>query len=174
MSLEPLLTADPIIQLHAYAAIAAFVLGGFVLFRRKGDRSHRRLGRAWTIVMVATAVSSFFVWELRSFGLFSPIHLLSVITLVTLWQGVRFARRREIMAHLRTMQTLYLLSLGVAGWFTFMPGRIMNQVVFGPQGGSPLASAGFVAVSIAVGALVIWLVRRAGESYRSRRIEPVG
>jgi uncharacterized membrane protein len=170
MSLDPLLSAPPIIQIHAFAAMAAFALGGFVLFRRKGDSGHKRLGRFWVLVMVVTGVSSFFIWELRMFGLFSPIHILSAATLTMLWQGVRYARRRNIKAHLRTMQTLYLLSLVVAGWFTFMPGRIMNEVVFGPEGGNPVESAVFVAGSIATGAVIIWLLRRVrGQISGARR-----
>lgn len=173
MSLEPLLSASPVIQIHAFAAIVALGLGGFVLFRRKGDQGHRRLGRFWVILMIVVAVSSFFVWEARTFGLFSPIHLLSVTTLVTLWLGVRFARQRNIKAHLGTMQSLYLLSLGVAGWFTFMPGRIMNEVVFGPKGGGPWESAEFLVVSFGLGAAMIWLVRRASGHFKSRRALPI-
>ncbi|QQR38808.1 DUF2306 domain-containing protein [Devosia rhizoryzae] len=169
MSLEPLLSASPVIQIHAYAAIAAFALGGFVLFRSKGDSGHRRLGRFWVILMIATAVSSFFIWEARTFGLFSPIHILSLVTLFTLWLGVRHARRRNIRAHLYTMQALYLLSLEIAGWFTFMPGRIMNEVVFGPAGGGPWESASFLVASFAVGAALIWLVRRATKHGPTRR-----
>jgi uncharacterized membrane protein len=169
MSLEPLLSASPVIQIHAFAAIAAFGIGGFVLFRRKGDDTHRRLGRLWVILMAATAVSSLFIWQSRTFGLFSPIHLLSLITLVTLWLGVRHARRRNIRAHLITMQALYLGALVIAGWFTFMPGRIMNEVVFGPQGGSPFQSAAFLAISLTVGAALVWLVRRAAGHIRTSR-----
>lgn len=169
MSLEPLLAASPVIQIHALAAIGAFGLGGFVLFRRKGDGTHRRLGRFWVILMLATAVSSLLIWQSRSFGLFSPIHLLSLLTLVTLFLGVRHARRRNIRAHLITMQALYLGALVIAGWFTFMPGRIMNQVVFGPEGGSPFQSAAFLAISLVVGAVLVWLIRRAAGHIRALR-----
>lgn len=162
MSLAPLLSASPVIQIHAFAAILAFGLGGVVLFRRKGDGAHRRAGRIWVGLMVAVAVSSLFIWELRMFGLFSPIHLLSLGTLVSLWQGVRLARKHRISAHRRTMQATYLLALVLTGWFTFMPGRIMNQVVFGPAGAGPTESAAFIVVSLLVGAGAIWLVRRAG------------
>ncbi|MNU06376.1 hypothetical protein D3C72_2515490 [compost metagenome] len=47
-----------------------------------------------------------------------------------------------------------------------MPGRIMNRVVFGPDGAGPFESAVFLAVSIIVGALSLWLVRRAGGTRR--------
>jgi Predicted membrane protein len=162
MSLQPLLDASPIIQLHAYAATLAFFIGALVLFRRKGDRAHRRWGMSWVGLMVIVALTSFFIWELRVFGLFSPIHILSVITVVSLFQAVQQARKRNIKAHMRTMQALYLLALVLTGWFTFMPGRIMNRVVFGEGGGAPLESALFLLSSFAIGAGAIWLVRRAG------------
>ena len=164
MSLQPLLSASPAIQLHAYAAMLAFGLGAHVLFLPKGDKTHRRLGRVWAALMVIVAVSSFLIWESRMFGLFSPIHLLSVATLVLVWRGIAAARSRKIIAHLRIMQITYLGALVVAGWFTFMPGRIMNEVVFGPEGGNPVESALFFAVSIAVGAAVIMLLRRANRA----------
>src|SRR5688500_14107377 len=98
MSLSPLLDASPVIQAHAYSAMLAFVLGAYVLFLPKGDRTHRRLGRMWASLMVIVATSSLFIWESRMFGLFSPIHLLSVGTLVALWLAIRAARQRRIKA----------------------------------------------------------------------------
>jgi uncharacterized membrane protein len=168
MSLEPLLSASPIIQIHAYAAMGAFILGGIVLFGRKGNGPHKRLGRVWVMLMLVTALSSFFVWQSRMFGLFSPIHLLSIMTLVSLWLGVRSARRRNITAHRATMQSLYIGALVIAGWFTFMPGRIMNRVVFGPDGGNPMQSAVFLATSISLGAALIWLLRHANARWRAK------
>ncbi len=141
-----------------------------MLFRRKGDAPHRRLGRVWVGLMTLVALSSFFIWEIRMVGLFSPIHLLSIGTLASLWQAVRFARRRNIKAHMRTMQAIYLLALVLTGWFTFMPGRIMNQVVFGPEGAGPVESAVFLVASLVAGAALVWLVRRAG---RPRRVASV-
>jgi len=58
------------------------------------------------------------------------------------------------------MQLTYLGALVIAGWFTFMPGRIMNQVVFGPEGGSPMQSVAFLAASILGGAAILLLLRR--------------
>jgi len=167
MSLQPLLSASPAIQVHAYAAMLAFALGGYILFLPKGNGTHRRLGRVWAGLMAAVAVTSFLIWESRVFGPFSPIHLLSIMTLILLWLGVRAARARRIAVHLRIMQTTYLGALVIAGWFTFMPGRIMNEVVFGPEGGNPLQSALFVAGSVSVGAAVMLLLRRANRGRRA-------
>jgi len=118
------------IQIHMVAAILAFLLGGYVLVRRKGDRLHRNLGKAWVALMALTALTSFAIHTIRMIGPFSPIHILSVVTLVSLWIAVRAARRRDIARHLGTMRMLYVYALLGAGAFTFLPGRLMNRLAF--------------------------------------------
>lgn len=130
MSLQPLLDASPIIQIHAFAAIAAFALGPIILISRKGDTRHRVLGRIWAVSMVVTIASSFFIFGIRLIGPFSPIHLLSISAAYGLFQGINFARRGNIPAHRKSMQGLYFGALFIAGAFTFLPGRIMSQVFF--------------------------------------------
>jgi uncharacterized membrane protein len=142
MNFEPLLSAPFAIQLHALAAVLAFLLGGLVLFRRKGDRLHRLGGRIWVGLMLAVAISSFFIHTIRMIGPWSPIHLLSILTLAALFVGVRRAWLRNIPAHRRMMQSTYVGSLIIAGIFTFLPGRIMFEVFFeGPQPALGVAAA---------------------------------
>lgn len=81
--------------------------------------------------MAVVAISSFWINELRLVGPFSPIHLLAVLTLWTLMRGVLAARNHHVKNHKRAMKTLVIGALLVAGAFTFMPGRIMSQVVSG-------------------------------------------
>src|SRR5947209_3014913 len=71
MSLEPLLQASPVIQVHAFAAALAIFVGAVQLFRRKGDALHRTLGRLWVAGMALVALSSFFIWDIRLVWLFS-------------------------------------------------------------------------------------------------------
>lgn len=130
MSIEPLLDAPFEVRLHAFPAIAAFVLGGIQLAAPKGTLPHRAMGWIWVASMSLVAMSSFFIHTICTAGPFSVIHLLSIVTLVALPLGVWRARTREIRAHRRTMQLLFLGALLVAGVFTFMPGRIMHDVVF--------------------------------------------
>jgi len=154
MTLEPLLHASPAIQLHVAAAMLAFVLGGFVLFRRKGDRLHRLGGRIWVGLMVAVCVTSFFIHTIRTFGIWSPIHLLSVGTLFSLGWAIWQVRRRNIASHRFTMQGTYLGALVIAGIFTFLPGRIMYEVLFG--GPSPETGVVTAAAIVAAGAFTAW------------------
>lgn len=131
MSLAPLINAPLAIQLHAYAALAAFVLGIVQLVRVKGTTTHRAFGYTWVALMLIVAISSFWVHELRLWGPWSPIHLLSIFTLTMLPLGVMYARRHNVSGHKGTMLGLFAGALVVAGIFTFAPGRIMHQVLFG-------------------------------------------
>ena len=131
MTLAPLTNAPLAIQLHAYAAMAAFVLGVVQLAGVKGTTRHRALGYTWAALMLAVAISSFWVHELRIWGPWSPIHLLSIFTLVMLPLGVWHAHSHAVSRHRSAMIGLYVGALVIAGLFTFVPGRIMYKVVFG-------------------------------------------
>jgi uncharacterized membrane protein len=131
MNLAPLVNAPVPIQLHAYAALAAFVLGVVQLAGPKGTIPHRALGYAWVAIMLTVAISSFWIHDIRQFGNYSLIHLLSLYTLAMLPLGIYFARGHNVRGHQRTMLGLFLGALIIAGGFTLVPGRIMHRVVFG-------------------------------------------
>ena len=109
----------------------AFALGLVQLAAPKGTLPHRTVGWIWVVLMVVVAASSFFVHELRVWGPWSPIHLLSIFTLVMLPVGVWRARHHEVRSHRWTMISIFIGGLVIAGLFTFVPGRIMHGVVFG-------------------------------------------
>ena len=128
---SPLFQAAAPIPLHALAALAAAELGALQLWRPKGGPMQRQLGYLWAALMAGVAISGLFIYELRMVGPFSPIHLLSFITLVSLWVAISRARRCYIAGHRRVMLLLFWLALGLAGAFTFWPGRVMHEVLFG-------------------------------------------
>ena len=131
MSLAPLLSAAPVVQLHAFAALAAFALGAVQLAAPKGTIPHRLFGWLWAGLMLAVVLSSFLIHQIRLWGPWSPIHLLSVFTLVMLPLAVWRARQHDVRRHQRAMAGLFVGALVIAGIFTFMPGRIMHAVLFG-------------------------------------------
>lgn len=136
MSLDPLLEADLAIRIHAFAAIAAFAIGGFVLWRRKGTTLHKALGRLWVVLMLVVATSSLFINEIRLVGPFSPIHIFAVMTYLGIGQALWAIRvKRDVAAHRANMQGTYLGALLLAGAFTFLPGRRMHDVLFGSDAG---------------------------------------
>jgi uncharacterized membrane protein len=132
VNLAPLLNAAPVIQMHAFAAMAAFALGLVQFAAPKGTIPHRTIGWIWVILLTVIAVSSFWIHEIRLIGPFSPIHLLSIFTLVMLPLAVLHARRHRVDRHRKAMIGIFLGALLVAGAFTFVPGRIMHAVAFGP------------------------------------------
>ncbi len=131
MTLTPLLNASLAIQIHAFAAMAAFALGLVQLAAPKGTLPHRTVGWIWVVLMLTVSLSSFYVQELRLWGPWSPIHLLSIFTLVMLPVAVWQARRHAVVHHRRAMQGIFFGGLVIAGIFTFAPGRIMHALVFG-------------------------------------------
>ncbi len=131
MNLAPLTNAPVPIQLHAYAALAAFALGIVQLAAPKGTIPHRALGYLWVSLMLIVAVSAFWIHEIRLWGPWSPIHLLAIYTLAMLPLGLYFARGHNVRGHQRTMLGLFFGALIIAGAFTLVPGRIMHKVVFG-------------------------------------------
>ena len=133
MNLAPLTNAPFAIQLHAYAALAAFVLGIVQLAGVKGTSRHRALGYAWVGLMLTVAISSFWIHgeNLRIWGTWSPIHLLSILVLLMLPSAIYFARIHRVRGHKLTMLGIFSGALVVAGLFTLVPGRIMHGVVFG-------------------------------------------
>ncbi|TWF54509.1 DUF2306 domain-containing protein [Neorhizobium alkalisoli] len=130
MNTQPLLDASLAVQIHVAAVIPAAILGAHILIYPKGTRLHRSLGKVWMVLMAVTAISSFFIHEINLFYGFSPIHLLSIFVLVSIWRSIAAARAHNIRAHKAGVIGMYVGGIGVAGLFTLVPGRIMNTVVF--------------------------------------------
>jgi uncharacterized membrane protein len=133
MSLEPLLSAPFPIAWHAFAAFAALAIGAMQLALPKGTPRHRFVGYAWAALMLLLAASSFWIHQIRLFGPFSPIHFLSILVLVTVPLAVWHAHNHRVAKHRRAMVALYVFALVGAGAFTLLPGRVMHEVVFGPE-----------------------------------------
>src|SRR5882724_13321069 len=132
MSLAPLLDAAPAIPLHAFAAMAAFALGIVQFAAPKGTLPHRTIGWIWVLLMVGVAISSFWIHTIRLVGPLSPIHLLSIFTLIMVPLAVWRAHTHRVADHKRIMILIFTGALVIAGLFTLVPGRIMHRVIFGP------------------------------------------
>lgn len=124
------LQADLLIRLHASAAMIAIAAGPFAIYRRRRDRLHKTVGYLWVGSMAIAALSAFGISSFPLVGPFSPIHILAVTALISLWHGVRLARQGRIAAHGQTLKSLYWRGLLVAGAFNFLPGRVINRTFF--------------------------------------------
>ena len=129
--MEILLNEPSPTPLHAIAAMVAIVVGAVQLYMKKGGSTHRILGRIWIGLILAVALSSLFIHEIRMWGPFSLIHLVSVGTILVCGRAVYLARVGKIKRHRNAMVSLYVFALVLTGLFTLSPGRVMHQIVFG-------------------------------------------
>ena len=129
MNLDALFTASQPTPFHALSAVGAPGLGAAQLVMRKGGNVHRLMGRLWLVLMALVAMSSFFIHEINLWGRYSPIHLLSMWTLVSIGLTVYFARSGNIKRQRKSATVLYWLALILPGLFTLLPGRIIYEVL---------------------------------------------
>lgn len=115
--------------IHLAAVVPAAAIGISQMLMPKGTRTHRWLGWIWVLVMVAAAVSSFWILEIRKGAGFSVIHLLSAWVLIALGAAIWHIRRGNVRAHKRFMVGT-LLGLAGAGIGALMPGRFLGQLLF--------------------------------------------
>ncbi len=166
MTLEPLLSAPPLVLAHVLTVVPAAVLGAALLAGRKGTPWHKRCGRIWIGLMAAAALISLFIHETRGFYGFSLIHLLSLLTLSGCWQVVSAARRGDVRAHRRHVLSLNIFAILGAGLFTLVPGRRMHAVVFT----GPVSVPVMLALGLAIGLFALGLLRLRRLARRPRSI----
>lgn len=127
----------PIVAIHLAAALAALLIGPFVLWTRLASRVrprlHRALGYGWFTCMVASVLSAVFIRsrDLPNMAGYTPLHLLVPVTGWLLYRGLTALLRGDIDAHRRTMQRVYIGACLVAGSFTLLPQRYLGQLVWG-------------------------------------------
>jgi uncharacterized membrane protein len=97
-----------------------------MLLRRRGDRLHRQLGYLWVAAMFSTALISFDIRLIMDGG-FSPIHILSLLVVLTTPLVIITARRHEVRRHRRLVRLLTLGALLIAGFFTFPFNRLLGS-----------------------------------------------
>lgn len=119
---------------HAGVALLASLLTAWMLLSPKGTPLHKVMGRIWSAMLLFIALSSF--WLRDGFGAamgvpfgIGPIHLLSAITIVAVIGGIVAIRQGKVKQHVSQMVTV-CWALLIAGAFTLLPGRLMQQLAF--------------------------------------------
>ena len=131
------------ILLHAGLASLVLLLGPIILLGPKGDSRHRRLGRVFVAAVLASNLSSFFIFELT--GRPSFIHALAAINLATLAHALWAARRQRIADHLTSMSYCY------AGFVAAVLVRLDHLLPLPwPYGFAAIVAATFLAASLLV------------------------
>ncbi len=113
---------------HLATVLLALPLGISQLVLPKGTLRHRTVGYIWCALMTATALISFAVHQINR-GL-SPIHLFSVLTLVSVPLIIVYARQGRVAQHQRAVLGLMIGGVVIAGLFTFIPTRALGSLVF--------------------------------------------
>ena len=147
---------SPLVATHAFAAGFGLVIGGWQLFlSTKGSTAHRVAGRAWVVALLYVGVSSFWIRGTRD-GAFSFLHVLSVVTIVTVLLGLVAALRGDLPSHRGNMTGSWLGLLGAGIAASAVPQRDLPQLVVHSPGTAALA----VVVVLAISAAVITLGNR--------------
>jgi uncharacterized membrane protein len=123
----------PLAYAHLATVLPAFVIGTYMMVRRKGTPAHRLLGKLYMLLMLITAGITLFMPAIvgpKLFGHFGFIHLFSVLVFVSVPKAYLAARSHNISAHKHSMIGLYIGGLLIAGSFAFMPGRLLNTWLF--------------------------------------------
>ncbi len=127
----------PVIAVHMTAALGALLTGPIALWARKGaaqrPRLHRAFGYAWVTLMLIAAISAIFIrdFQLPNIAGFTPIHLFVPVVFFGLFGSFWFLAKRNIQAHRKIMQRLYVGACLGAGAFALAPGRYLGQLVWG-------------------------------------------
>lgn len=153
MTLLPFLTAPLPVQVHIVAALLALILGPFALYRQRRDRTHKVIGYVWVTAMSVLAVGSFLIPSHFTPVGIGPLHGFAVLTLWSLWAGVRAAIARDINRHQTILRSLYSNGLILAGAFTFLPGRTLNRMLFGEP-----SQLGWLVIAALLGVVALRLV----------------
>jgi uncharacterized membrane protein len=119
---------SPVLPWHVGSALGALLLGPVALTARKGSPLHRTAGYVWVGLMLSAALTSAFLRDHRLPNLFgyTPIHLLTVYTLVGIPLAVWAATRHNVAAHRNGMRRAYFGGCVLAGLFTLLPGRLLG------------------------------------------------
>ena len=113
--------------MHLATVVPCFVIGAWLLARRKGTTIHKRLGWVYAVLILVTAVVSLFMPAVvgpRVLNHFGFIHLFSVLVLTCIPLAIRGIRRRDMIG-------VYVGGILIAGTFALMPGRLLHGWLFG-------------------------------------------
>ena len=116
-----------IVWIHFLAALAVLALGGINLAATKGTARHKAMGWVWIICLLFVVISSYWLRDIN-LGELSWIHLLSVVSLVSMVWALIAIRRGNVRAHAGAM-TGTMVGAVIAGGFALAPGRFISTLL---------------------------------------------
>ncbi len=120
------------VAVHVASVVVALAVGAIILLATKGTTAHRRSGWLYVAAILATALSSVWIQELRDGP--SVFHLVSGLVGVIVVAGVFAVRSGAVWLHALLMSTSVLLTVvtGLAQFFDRLPlpHPALNAIVF--------------------------------------------
>ena len=119
--------------IHLATVLPCFLIGAWLLLRRKGTTMHKRLGRVYVVLILFTALVTLPMPAIvgpRFLNHFGFIHLFSVLVLVCVPAALYSIRHGNVTAHLGHMVGVYVGGILIAGTFALMPGRLLHTWLF--------------------------------------------
>ncbi|MDO6428893.1 DUF2306 domain-containing protein [Thalassotalea sp. 1_MG-2023] len=115
------------IYIHLLAVIPSLVLGAINLSLEKGTLTHKRIGKAWAVLMLITAISSLFITPT---GSLTWLHLFSILVIVCIPVGVISIRKGNIKRHTHCMTGAYIGTVISAYFAVVTPSRFLYGVFY--------------------------------------------
>ena len=122
-----------LMYIHLATVLPCFLIGAWLLLRRKGTTVHKRLGRVYAMLIFFTALVTFLMpAEVgpRLLNHFGFIHLFSVLVVVSVPMALYNIRHGNVAAHRFHMVGVYAGGILIAGTFALMPGRLLHTWLF--------------------------------------------
>ncbi len=122
-----------LMYLHLATVLPAALIGGYLLAARKGTPRHRSLGKAYMILMLATAGITLLMPATvgpQFLGHFGWIHIFCVVVLISVPRAYIAIRRGDRKTHQWSMAMTYLGAILIAGGFTLAPDRYLHDLLF--------------------------------------------
>jgi uncharacterized membrane protein len=108
--------------LHLIVAVLAIVFGTAVVLSQKGTSRHKLLGRSYFVMMIATNVSAFLIYEV--YGRFALFHWMALFSLLTVVAGYIPARTRKPFWRRRHA---YFMSASYVGLLAALAAEILTR-----------------------------------------------
>lgn len=123
----------PLVYAHLATVLPSFVIGTYMMFSRKGSPLHRALGKAYMLLMFATAIITLFLPAKLGptmLGHFGFIHIFSLVVLALVPRAYVTAKTHQVRSHAGAMIGVYIGGILVAGSFALAPGRMLHTWLF--------------------------------------------
>ncbi|MDR9829833.1 DUF2306 domain-containing protein [Vibrio sp. FNV 38] len=120
--------------IHLTTILPAFLFATIILFIKKGSDTHKTVGRFTAFLLLVSSLVSLTIPAKVGpiiYDHFGFIHLLSLVVILSVPRAYVAIKQGNVLMHKITMLNVYIGGFIIAGFFAFMPGRMLNMLIFG-------------------------------------------